>query len=387
MKLLLSLCIFIAGIECLHRSTNSILTDLSLNCSQFEVSAYTPNCPYGSHRDPSSDKSNCKSIIILTSFQFQRFLNIDDTNENFAILAKFTARWWASCPQFQWDGDDLSLKISEQHWWTPGLFHINAVEDQLMSIQGSRFFFLKRSSDDKSMVQFYWQKVGVFKSNCNLNFDIFPFDEQTCHIRILLKEELEAGHLNVTQSSNTYANSSIETRPLFDIMSKSSSWTWTESLFEENVEEVYGTNRSVATFSLSFKRKSEFYIFNFIVPSFLLNSLSLTAFAIKASDPERLMLAVTLLLSLIVMHSNINEHIPPVPQRNLLSNYADFAILHCWLTLVYFSIMIFAFRRNWMAVKQNHGRIEIVAMLWFSLQIVSINVYLISMVYLSQVSI
>ena len=357
-------------------SYRDIRNDLLNNCSHVHEYLYAPTCPFGNYYDVGGNESNCNSLEIALNMEFQRFFYIDDTNENFAVSAQLTARWWVECVDFDIGNRDMSLRIEESQFWTPSMVHLNAIEDISMSDKYSRFFAMKRTTDKPHQIQFFWQKIGVFNSQCSLFFHMFPFDEQECTIQILIKETIPVGRIVVTKSSRSRDIDAFDGPISIDIMSESTTWELIGYSFEDGFQQIYQSNRSMGLFSLRFKRKPEFFIFNFILPCFILISLSLTAFAIKIQNTERLALVVTLLLALAVTHTEVSQHTPPVPQRNLLSNYADLAILHCWFAMTYFAVVNFIYKNNnWM--KKNHKYIEMVAFVWFCLEILVINLYLI----------
>ena len=347
------------------------------HCPHLQQFVYTPLCPHGNYYEVNN--SNCNFMEIALTMEFHRFFYIDDTDEHFAVSAQLTAQWRVPCHDFQTDTEEMTFRIDEGHTWAPNLLHINAVDDLTMESKYGRFYAMKRTGDGSSMVRFYWQKIGTFKSQCNLIFLQFPFDQQQCTIQILLKESSLVANLKVSTTSSSHSFGTDGQIPI-DMVSDSSDWELVEIFFNDSIENIYNSNRSVGTFTLNFKRKADFYIFTLILPCLLLSSLSLTAFAIDPKESDRVMLCLTLLLSLIVIHSDVSQHIPPVPQRNLLSNYADLSILHSWIIIIYFSCMIFA-SNNSQWVKNNRKPIEIIALFWFSLQIIAINFYLFSMAF------
>ena len=356
-------------------SFSDLRLDLLRNCSHSQAFVYSPSCPRGNIFQISSNRSTCQVMDVALTMEFQRFFFIDDTHENFVVSAQLTAQWKVPCPGIVVGDNEFSFRVDETEFWRPSLIHVNAIEDLTMETKYGRFFVLKLTSDEPDSLRFYWQKIGIFKSQCSLKFQKFPFDAQECSIQILLKEIVDTVRLKIVNSSSfgTDATNDPFSR---DIITESSSWILTDFSFVDVYELIYSGNRSYALFTLCFQRRPEFYIFNFISPCCLLNLLSLIVFAIEVSNPDRLMLAVTLLLSLTVTHTEICQHVPPVPQRNLLSNYADLAILHCWTTMIYFSAMIFCSQRYTWLVK-NSKMIETIAFLWFLFQILAINIYLI----------
>ena len=346
-------------------SPNEILQELLRNCTHFQVSSYMPACPYGNYNDVG--RPNCGNMEISINFTLQRLLHVDDANKNFAIAAQFTAHWFSPCHSFQIGDTELTLKVDETQFWTPSLIHLNSVADHAMTSQDARLFVRTRQPN-LTLIRFFTQRIGVFESNCDLQFDFFPFDQQNCTVVLVLKERPDITRLKVM------SNGKVDIDP--DVTPESSTWQLVALSLSDSQEIVYSDNRSIAKFSLLLQRNPQFYIFNFLLPCLLFNLLSLMAFGLEITDPDRPMLTVTLLLALAVTHTDISQNIPPAPQRNLLSNYADFSMVHSSTIVLYFSVMIFAYRQSqWL--RKNLKWIEIPVFIGFCFQVFAINLYLI----------
>ena len=360
------------------QSHANIYEDLLKNCSHFNLNVYTPKCPIGNYVHI-ENRTNCERLEITISVEFLRFLYIDGAIESFAATAQLSATWFVPCPMFDIGSEDMTIPIDRSRFWVPDLMHMNAIEDFAMESKYRRFFATKRDIfTDESVIGFYWQEIGLFNSYCNLAFDLFPFDRQECFIEIMLKGNLKTGSLNAVKNANVITNISDSYIPT-EIVPIGSEWSLIGVTIREGVKEIYGNKQAIAIFGLQLERKSDYYVFNLIIPVFLLNFLSLTSFAIEASDPNRLINSLTLLLSLTVIQTDIRQRVPPVPQRNLLSNYADLSILHIWLSIIYFSIMTLSSRKKTWWINRKFKQIEMFAVVLFACQILAINLYLIIM--------
>jgi len=64
-------------------------------------------------------------------------------------------------------------------------------------------------------------------------------------------------------------------------------------------------------FKIKMKRKSLFYIFNLIIPTFLISSLTVCVFYLPAGDEKKITLSLSLLFALVVFFLLISKIIPP----------------------------------------------------------------------------
>ena len=60
--------------------------------------------------------------------------------------------------------------------------------------------------------------------------------------------------------------------------------------------------RDQMVFKFKMKRKSLFYIFNLIIPTFLISSLTICVFYLPAGDEKKITLSLSLLFALVVFY-------------------------------------------------------------------------------------
>ena len=70
-------------------------------------------------------------------------------------------------------------------------------------------------------------------------------------------------------------------------------------------------NFSEVVYRLTFRRRAQFYVIHLIIPSTLLSTLSLLVFYLPPDCGEKLTLAITNLLALVVFQQVMAEHMPP----------------------------------------------------------------------------
>lgn len=144
----------------------------------------------------------------------------------------------------------------------------------------------------------------ILDSVCPINIERFPFDTQSCKLKI---------------GSWAYNEFDLDLR-----LQESIDGISTKSLKENSVWELksaYG-NRSLVkyeccsarfvdvTYIFEFRRKPLYYIMTIIFPSVLLSFLSCISFLFPADSGERVSLVISVLLGLVVFMLIVNERTP-----------------------------------------------------------------------------
>ncbi|KAF3838291.1 hypothetical protein F7725_010059 [Dissostichus mawsoni] len=148
-----------------------------------------------------------------------------------------------------------------------------------------------------------WDAPAITKSSCVVDVSYFPFDSQEC---------------NLTFGSWTYNGNQV------DIIMGMDSGDLSD--FVENVEwECHGmpATKNVImygccsdpypdiTYTVLLQRRSSFYIFNLLLPCFLISFLAPLGFYLPADSGEKVSLGVTVLLALTVFQLMVAESMPP----------------------------------------------------------------------------
>lgn len=143
-----------------------------------------------------------------------------------------------------------------------------------------------------------WQFGGIFKTSCNLDISKYPFDTQSCNI-IIENWSYQEDFVNLTQATlNT------------DHMKANSLW----SLQSTNVVRTtfYDTILSYPRyrFKLTFKRKSQYYVLNILMPCAMMLLTALGVFWLPADCGEKISLGITVLLAYSVFQIVIMDNTP-----------------------------------------------------------------------------
>uniref|UniRef100_A0A673CED8 Cholinergic receptor, nicotinic, alpha 9 n=1 Tax=Sphaeramia orbicularis TaxID=375764 RepID=A0A673CED8_9TELE len=205
------------------------------------------------------------------------------------------------------DYDDLEMiNIPSDLVWKPDIVLYNKADEEASEPSNTNVKLRYNG-------EIIWDSPAITKSSCVVDVSYFPFDWQQC---------------NLTFGSWTYNGNQV------DISLDTDSGDLSD--FVDNVEwECHGMPavRNVMmygccsdpyteiTYTLLLKRRSSFYIFNLLLPCFLISFLAPLGFYLPADSGEKVSLGVTVLLALTVFQLLVAESMPPAESMPYIGKY------------------------------------------------------------------
>uniref|UniRef100_A0A3Q3A9L6 Cholinergic receptor nicotinic alpha 9 subunit n=2 Tax=Kryptolebias marmoratus TaxID=37003 RepID=A0A3Q3A9L6_KRYMA len=204
-----------------------------------------------------------------------------------------------------YDGLDV-IHIPSSLVWRPDLVLYNKADDDFSGPMDTNVRLRYNG-------EITWDAPAITKSSCVVDVSYFPFDSQEC---------------NLTFGSWTYNGNQV------DIIMGMDSGDLSD--FVENVEwECHGmpATKNVImygccsdpypdiTYTVLLQRRSSFYIFNLLLPCFLISFLAPLGFYLPADSGEKVSLGVTVLLALTVFQLMVAESMPPSESVPLIGKY------------------------------------------------------------------
>ena len=179
---------------------------------------------------------------------------------------------------------------------------------------------IETSKNDNNVVlmsdgSVYWAQTAMFNTFCDVNPQYFPFDSQTCFIKVS-GWTTDASYVNYTAYSI-----------FLEDLQQNTEW----ELVSSEVKNIH-MNRahyilSNVEFYFTFKRRSDFYVLTVIIPFTVVSVLGLLTFPLPPESGEKVSLGMTCLLSFFVIQASVSEHLPTsshtmpyigsIPNRNL----------------------------------------------------------------------
>lgn len=141
-----------------------------------------------------------------------------------------------------------------------------------------------------------WQPGDVFQSKCAYDVRNYPFDHQECHVTFVAWP----------YTANEIQLYSTENKVNTPFYQENGEW----KLGETSSLAFAKNGLSLVQYSLTFIRRSEFFVVNVILPIIFLSILDCLAFVIPIQSGERISYTITILLSFAVFMTLVSDNIP-----------------------------------------------------------------------------
>ncbi|XP_041971317.1 acetylcholine receptor subunit alpha-like isoform X3 [Aricia agestis] len=174
-----------------------------------------------------------------------------------------------------------------------------------------------------------WQPPAVYKSSCSIDVEFFPYDVQTCVLKLGSWTydgfKVDLRHMD-EQSGSNIVSVGVDLSEFY----MSVEWDILEVPAVRN-EKFYTCCDEPyldITFNITMRRKTLFYTVNIIIPCMGISFLTVLTFYLPSDSGEKVTLSISILISLHVFFLLVVEIIPPtslvVP---LLGKYLIFAMI------------------------------------------------------------
>lgn len=281
-----------------------------------------------SNYDPAVRPSYNATMPLRVTFDLSlhQVINLDERNHILTTNCWLTQKW--TDVHLKWNSSDFSgisvVRIPAAQVWRPDIILYNNADSQYSSSVVNTNVIIRSSGEVT------WLSHGIFKSSCTVDVEFFPFDVQTCHMKFaswthdifqveLKKERDQPNLLNYLPNGEFDLDS-------FSSIEHVEKYPCCEELYPD------------ITFVLVLRRRPLFYIFNLILPCFLINLISVFTFYVPSQSGEKVTLGISCLLSVIVFLMVVRDSLPPTHKTPLISIY--YAVTICLVSsATFFSIV------------------------------------------------
>ncbi|XP_049842739.1 acetylcholine receptor subunit alpha-like isoform X1 [Schistocerca gregaria] len=214
------------------------------------------------------------------------------------------------------------LHVPSDHIWRPDIVLYNNAD-------GSYEVTIKTKATVYYTGLVMWQPPAVYKSSCSIDVEFFPYDVQTCVLKLGSWTydgfKVDLRHMDEQAGSNV-----VEVGVDLSEFYMSVEWDILEVPAVRN-EKFYTCCDEPyldITFNITMRRKTLFYTVNIIIPCMGISFLTVLTFYLPSDSGEKVTLSISILISLHVFFLLVVEIIPPtslvVP---LLGKYLIFAMI------------------------------------------------------------
>ncbi|XP_002740031.1 neuronal acetylcholine receptor subunit alpha-10-like [Saccoglossus kowalevskii] len=226
-----------------------------------------------------------------------QILNVDEQNQVISMKTWMSQIW--NDAFLSWDPDDYGgvdeLQVPITEVWQPDITLVNSVRPGF-----------QRHYDTDAIISFDGTitalQPDVLEATCKIDPRYFPFDQQYCAFKFA-SWSYPGDKINLVMDPNTNIK-------LFVVNGE-----WELLGMPKTREEEQDPCCTVPfpklIYTMHLRRRSTFYVFNIILPSFLASTLVAVAFYLPSDSGERVTLWVTSILSQFVFLNVVSEFMPP----------------------------------------------------------------------------
>lgn len=249
------------------------------------------------------------------SLQLALFLlqiNVDQISEIFQTSLCLNMVWYDL--RLTWNASDYGgidrISVPRKKIWTPDIILYNNVEHWKDLPDSNAVIF----EDGRC----WWFPKDKFYSSCPIDVTFFPFDEQVCnmtfetwsYVRSQLNLTLFENDREIVSVESVIRNDSSQSTIIWNDFEDNSEWEIVRIIAESNIENTFYDYGRVK-FSFQLRRLTLFYGFNLILPSNLISILTVTTYLLPIESAERIGLAMTTMLAMVVFQLMVADRVPP----------------------------------------------------------------------------
>ncbi|KAI1722507.1 neurotransmitter-gated ion-channel ligand binding domain-containing protein [Ditylenchus destructor] len=270
------------------------------------------------------------STVVWVEFGVAMILliNVDEKNQIMQTNVWLTLKW-NDC-QFNWNPADYggleSMRVPQERVWQPDIVLYNNADGNYEVSYHSNVVV-----DYQGNV--IWVPPAIYKSSCRIDVEFFPFDEQVC--------ALIFG--SWTYNPNEVKLKWYNNKKSVELEDYSPSGIW-------DVIDVPGElirDKSKIQFHIVIRRKTLFYTVILIIPTVLMAFLSMMVFYLPAECSEKITLAISILLALVVFLLLVSKILPPTSDTiPLMAKYLLLTFILNILTIMATVIIINIYFRS-----------------------------------------
>ncbi|CAI2352360.1 unnamed protein product [Caenorhabditis sp. 36 PRJEB53466] len=253
------------------------------------------------------------SLIVNIFLNSMSVLVLDPAEETVSFSSEFILQWRDEF--LSWNRSEYNitwLKLKESYLWVPDTTVATSIDTNYLIDSSERYINLKYDGTVRQSI------YAVFTNLCDMNVDKFPYDKQTCLIRMgpwsYTLEEVSCVAGPDIEANETYFTGNSE----WDFEGIISSIGQTE---DPDVNFTF----SEVHFSLTVKRRPQFYVWVLLIPTYIITVVCIfglfTPTANHGLREERVNLGITTLLSSAVILQIVANAMPKTSELPLLGNF------------------------------------------------------------------
>ncbi|CEF65116.1 GH10531p [Strongyloides ratti] len=266
--------------------------------------------------------TSTEALEVSFSLAMVLLINVDEKNQVMHTNVWLTIEW--TDYQMRWDprnyGEIQTIRMSPDRMWLPDIVLFNNADG---NYEVSFYSNVVVSHTGKML----WVPPAIYKSSCTIDVEYFPMDQQICHLIFG----------SWTYNENEVVINYKDGSKMVDLNDYSPSGIW-------DVMDVPGElihKKSKIAYQIIIRRKALFYTVILIIPTILMAFLSILVFYLPAEASEKITLAISILLALVVFLLLVSKILPPTSSTiPLMAKYLLLTFIMNIMTILATAVII-----------------------------------------------
>ncbi|XP_041477022.1 neuronal acetylcholine receptor subunit alpha-10-like isoform X1 [Lytechinus variegatus] len=249
------------------------------------------------------------SIDLEMMLLLSQVIHLDERMQTLKVNVWMTFNWKDEF--MMWDpteyGNITDLKIASELVWMPDVVLYNNAANEYKDFMRDEIVVITNEGHVN------WAAPKIISSYCSINVKTFPFDEQQCLMKFGPWQH-EGKELRIWGGGSGDASvyNSDGQWDILDMTAKSD---------EVEYPDAPGKTYTDVTYTIRFKRRPLYYVFNLILPCTFVSMVALLSFFLPPESGEKISLGITVLLSLTVFLLLVAETMPPTSAVPVVGQY------------------------------------------------------------------
>ena len=286
------------------------------------------------------EKTESERIKIYASFHLIYIVSFDEREEFLTSSTWLSFTWrdvglsWEGKPRYE---NVTSIYLQQKQIWKPDFILLNSIED--LKLLGTSYLGVTVKKDGTVL----WEPGQTFKSICEVNIHMYPFDSQECQFWFG-----SWTYLNDIEGVLSYPKIGM------DAFQENGKWMITGSTAKSGIVPYAYYTQPTLTFTVFLRRRRTYYIMTICIPLVILSIVNCLVHVLPADSGEKMSFCTTVLLSYLVFISFLNDSLPSTSKTvSLLAVYLIFVIGLSFLSVVNSVLVLYFWHRP--ATKSNES--------------------------------
>jgi len=271
-----------------------------------------------------------QKVVVRVGITLTQIFDMDEKNQVMTTNIWLDQEW--KDEMMTWDPKDFNgitkLQIPCDKLWLPDIVLYNSADDY------SKGYFRSLATVEHTG-NVFWPPPTKFRSTCPVNVMYFPFDDQTCDLRLSswMYDGTKVDVINRTKDvdlENYMPNGEwelLETRLIRSIK------------YYPCCPEPY----PYVTVTVKIRRKTLYYMYNIVFPCMMMSTLTVLVFCMPPDSGEKIALGVTVILAFSVFMLAIAERMPETSESiPLIGIYLTFVMAMTTVSVI-MTVMVLNF--------------------------------------------